>query len=199
MAGGRNTRYGDLKAFAPVGGRAIIERAADALRSVTPDLILIANDAAAYESLGLAVRGDRVAGLGALGGLQAGLVWAQEEGRPGILAIACDMPFVSAGLLRTLLERAAHDPLPDLVIPESAGRRGLEPLCAYYSTRCLPAIERAIAGGDVRMIGFHHNVAVQRMPLAEVQAYGDPAVMFLNVNTPDERERADQLARELDA
>jgi molybdopterin-guanine dinucleotide biosynthesis protein A len=197
LAGGRNTRYGGLKALESVGGRAIIERAADALRGAVSDLILIANDGDTYAPLGYPLRGDLVTGVGALGGLHAALHWAAEQHRPGILAVACDMPFVSAPLLRRLVELAVEQDA-DVVAPESDNRRGLEPLCAYYSTRCLPAIERALARADPRMIAFHDDVTVVRLALGEVADFGDPAVLFLNVNTPEERARAEQLARELD-
>jgi molybdopterin-guanine dinucleotide biosynthesis protein A len=199
MAGGRSTRYGEPKAFVPVGGRAIIERAADALRAVLPELIVSANDTARYAPLGYPVLPDRVPGLGALGGIHAALVYARETGRPGILAVACDMPFVSVPLLSRLVERAREAPMPDLVAPESDNRRGLEPLFAYYSTRCLPAIEHAMDRGDVRMIGFHDEVAVARLPVEEVRSFGDPAILFLNVNTQADREQADRVAREADA
>jgi molybdopterin-guanine dinucleotide biosynthesis protein A len=196
MAGGLNTRYGDLKALASVGGSAIVERVIERLREVTPDVVLIANDATAYAALRLPTKPDRIPGLGALGGLHAALHWAAEEDRPGILAVACDMPFVSTALLQRLLEEAqAHDG-PDVVVPESGSRRGLEPLCAYYSVRCLPAIAAAIQRGDTRMIGFHGDVRVQRVPLLTVQSFGDPATLFMNVNTPDERVVAERIAQE---
>ncbi len=195
LAGGRSTRYGEPKAFATVGGRAIIQRAVDAVHAVVPDIIVIANDAEFYAALGLPVWGDRMPGKGALGGVHTALWRAQESGRPGIVAVACDMPFVSAALLLRLLERANQSPIPDLVVPESDSRRGLEPLCAYYSVRCLPAIEQSMEQGDVRMIGFHDAVIVARLPLSEVCAFGDPALLFLNVNTQEERTRAELLSR----
>jgi molybdopterin-guanine dinucleotide biosynthesis protein A len=199
LAGGRNLRYGALKAFAPVAGRAIIQRVLDAVHAVVPDVILIANDPVAYGELGLSMRGDRVRGLGAIGGLHTALHWARDEERPGIVAVACDMPFVSSALLGRLIDRAHELPAADVVVPESDSWRGLEPLCAYYSTRCLPAIERAVTRGDARMIGFHDEVNVARLSLDEVRTFGDPATLFLNVNTPDELERAEQIARETGA
>ena len=197
LAGGRNTRYGDLKAFARVGGRPIIERVVTALGSVTPDIILIAHDES-YAVLGLPMRPDRVPGLGALGGLYTALHWAADERRPGIIALACDMPFVSSALLCTLLELADAQPAPDVVVPESEGPRALEPLCAYYSVRCQSAIEQALARSDVRMVGFHDDVLVKRVPLAEVRSFGDPAHLFLNVNSPEARAQAEQIAHQLD-
>ncbi len=196
MAGGQNTRYGDLKALAPVGGHAIIERVIERLQAVTRDLILIANDTEAYHSIDLPSRPDLIPGLGALGGLHAALHWATEAGRAGVIAVACDMPFVSTPLLRRILEQSESDDAPDVVAPESGSRRGLEPLCAYYSIGCLPAIEAAIRRGDSRMIGFHDQVNVQRIPLAEVLAFGNPETLFLNVNTQEERAHAERIAQE---
>ncbi len=193
LAGGRNVRYGAPKALAMVDGARIIDRVMRALRAVTPDLILIANDADVYASVGLPMRPDARPGLGALGGIYTALLWAREAGRPGILAVACDMPFLDTRLLARLAGGAAHG--ADVVVPESGGRRGVEPLCAYYSTRCIAAIETQLERGDFHVIGFYDDVAVERVPPDEVRAHGDPQVLFLNVNTPEERERAEALAR----
>lgn len=45
------------------------------------------------------------------------------------------------------------------------------------------------------MIGFFDDVRVRTIPLAEVLTFGDPEILFLNVNTPEERERAEALTR----
>lgn len=193
LAGGLSTRYGSPKAFATVAGERIVDRAATALREVTERVVVIANDPAIAGALGLPTRPDVQPGLGALGGIHSALTWAGDEGRPGALVVACDMPFVSVPLLRRMLALA---PAADVVTPESGGPRGIEPLCAYYATSCLPAIEAAIARGDVRAIAFHEAVRVTRIPLDEVRTYGEPATIFLNVNTPEDRERAERLAAE---
>lgn len=193
MAGGRNTRFGDLKALAEVEGERIIDRVIAALRAVADDVVLSANDAAAYASVPLPSRPDVMPDLGALGGIHAALLWAAERGHQGILAVACDMPFPSAGLLSRLLEGSAEY---DAVLPESDGRRGVEPLFAYYSINCLPAIEQAITRDDRRMIGFHRDVSVQRVPIEDVRKYGDPEVLFMNVNSREDLERARQIAQE---
>jgi molybdopterin-guanine dinucleotide biosynthesis protein A len=199
LAGGESRRYGTPKALATVGGARIIERVVDALGRVVPDLVLLANEPVLFADLGLPTRADVYPGLGALGGIHTGLRWAVEEGRPGILAVACDMPFPSKPLLTRLRDLAFGDLAvdlmpPDIVIPESRGRRGVEPLLAAYGVGCIPAIEAQLARGDHRMVGFHDAVRVRRIPLAEVQSLCDPERTFLNVNTPSERERAERLA-----
>src|SRR2546430_11530085 len=54
---------------------------------------------------------------------------------PGpVLCVAWDMPFVSSGLLAALVDGAAAGDY-DAFLPQSDGRRGVEPLCAVYGDR----------------------------------------------------------------
>ena len=94
------------------------------------------------------------------------------------------MPFVPTGLLGAL-RNAGRD--ADAAVPESDSRRGLEPLCAYYAPACIAAIERRIAAGDRRVIAFYDDVRVARVSVRDVAQFGDPALLFMNVNTPEER------------
>jgi molybdopterin-guanine dinucleotide biosynthesis protein A len=94
------------------------------------------------------------------------------------------MPFVPATLLRALRDTGRD---ADAAVPESDSRRGLEPLCAYYTPACVSAIERRIAAGDRRVIAFYDDVTVARLTADRVAKFGDPALLFMNVNTPEER------------
>jgi molybdopterin-guanine dinucleotide biosynthesis protein A len=195
MAGGRNTRYGGLKAFAEVSGRRIVDRVIGALREATDDVVIIANDASAYASLGLPIRSDETSDGAALAGLLTALHWSRERKCGGVVTVACDMPFAPAALLSRLIAFAQKHGA-DIVAPESGSRRGVEPLCAYYANACIAPIEHAIARNDLRMIGFYDDVASMPLPIDEVRTFGDPDVLFLNVNTPEELIRAEQIARD---
>lgn len=195
IAGGRSTRYGRPKALECVAGVRLVDRVLAALRPVTGNVVMIANDASIADAAGLPWRSDTLPELGALGGIYTALLWAHEKGSRGVLAVACDMPFVSEGLLRRIVEQATTTGA-DVVIPESGGRRGVEPLCAFYAISCIPAIEQRAAEGDHRMIGFYDLVSVTRIPLAEAEQFGSAARLFLNVNTPEDRARAEVMARE---
>ena len=195
LAGGESSRYGSPKALATVGGKRIIDRVVDALRAVTPEIILSANEPALFRDLDLPTYPDVREGLGPLGGIYTTLLRARDAGRPGILAVACDMPFPSTALLAVLRTTAfGPDDGVDLVLPASRGRRGVEPLFGAYRTTCLPAIDAALAAGDRRMIGFHERVETRTIPLYVVESLCDPERAFLNVNTPDDRARADRIA-----
>ena len=194
LAGGQATRYGRRpKGLERVGGARIVDRVANALRQSCDALLLVANDAAADSWLpGVRAVTDVRPGLGALGGIHSALVRA---GGP-VLVVAWDMPFVPAGLLaelRRLGEQA------DAAAPESsASRRGLEPTCAYYAPACLAAIERRIAADDRRVVSFFEDVRVARLPADRVARYGDPDVLFMNVNTPEDLSRAEAHATATD-
>ncbi len=189
LAGGAASRFGGLpKGLERVGGRRIIDRVAESLTAVTDTLLLVANDPAAATWLPNARLGtDLVTGAGGLGGIHAALHHAQSA----VLVVAWDMPFVPAALLARL--RALGDGA-DVVVPESGSRRGVEPLCAFYAPSCLPAIERSLREGDRRVVGFHEHVRVARLPAGDVSAFGDPDLLFLNVNTPDDLARAEAHA-----
>jgi molybdopterin-guanine dinucleotide biosynthesis protein A len=193
LAGGLSTRYGGLpKGLERIRGVRIIDRVRAALEPVVDDLLLIANDDRASEWLpDVPCAGDVLRDVGSVAGIHAALVHA---GTP-VLVVAWDMPFVSPGLLRTLRDAGRES---DAAVPESDSRRGLEPLCAYYSPSCIRAIERRIAAGDRRVIAFYDDVRVARVPAEVVSQFGDPALLFMNVNTPEERVRAEAHATSAD-
>lgn len=196
LAGGQSRRYGSPKALAEVAGARIVDRVVKALGSVVADLVLIANEPDLFEGVDLPTRPDIRPGLGALGGIHTALKWAEEEGRPGILAVAVDMPFLSGALLTRVRDLAFGDGAADVVAPSSTSRRGVEPLSAAYRVSAIPAIEAEFERGESHVIGFYEEVTVHRIPMDEVLRLCDPKMAFLNVNTPEDRERAELLARE---
>jgi molybdopterin-guanine dinucleotide biosynthesis protein A len=181
LAGGAASRFGgEPKGLQHVGGTRIIDRVAGVLSEATDSLLLIANDPAASDWLPDVPRaGDIITGQGSLGGIHAALVAAGSN----VIVVAWDMPFVPASLLRALRSAAEG---ADAVVPESGSKRGLEPLCAYYSPACVAPIERRLAADDRRVIGFYDDIRLVRLSHEDVARHGDPAIMFMNVNTPDE-------------
>lgn len=193
LAGGQNRRYGGRpKSFELVAGERIVDRAIRAMRSAAVKVVLVANDAATFEELGLPIRPDLRPGVGALGGIHTAVAWAREEGCRGALIAACDMPFLSAELLAALAKGARAE---EAVAPASESRRGLEPLCAFYGVECLGPIEAAIDRGDRHVTSFFSEISLRTIPPQSVAQFGDPELLFLNVNTPDDRQRAESAMR----
>jgi molybdopterin-guanine dinucleotide biosynthesis protein A len=189
LAGGAASRYGGApKGLVTIGGRRILDRVVDGVRAVTGSLpLLIANaaDAGRWRS-DLETVPDARPGFGSLGGIYTAVIAA-----PGpVLCVAWDMPFVPESLLRALVEQFTSAGY-DAFLPQSSGRRGLEPLCAVYGPACGPAIARRLDMGDLKAISFHADVRVGILPLAQVRTYGDPEELFFNVNSPGDLEQAE--------
>ena len=190
QAGGKSTRMGGRpKALLDLGGRRIIERVVGEVASVLGDPLIVTNTPELYAFLGLPMVGDVHPDHGSLGGIYSGLLAATGD---AAFTVACDMPFLHRDLVRLVVERA---PLGDVVVPRVGEQ--FETLHACYAKRCLPHMEERLAAGRFRIVGFFEHVRVVEIPEAEVRAYRDPAVAFMNVNTPEELDRARVLQREI--
>lgn len=191
LAGGAARRYGGRpKGLVELGGRRVLDRVVDAVACVTgaaPLLVANAPDGPAWRPDLLTIPDVR-RDCGSVGGIYTAVV----SGAGPVLCVAWDMPFVTTQLLGALVEGSAGW---DAFLPESDGRRGLEPLCAVYGPACGPAIEQQLARGDLRAIGFHAAVKVGTLPLERVRALGDPDELFFNVNTPEDLQRAEAVWR----
>jgi len=192
LAGGAASRYGGVpKGLLTVGARRILDRVVDGVQAVTGALpLLIANapGASAWRADLKTIPDARPGGFGSLGGIYTAVTAAPQP----VLCVAWDMPFVPEGLLRALIDGMAAGNY-DAFLPQSSGRRGLEPLCAVYGPGCGPAIARRFESGDLKAISFHADVRVGIRSPAEVRGFGDPDELFFNVNTPDDLERAEAL------
>ena len=184
LAGGRARRLGGAdKASLTVGRARIIDRQLAALSAVAADVRIVCNDPGRYAALGLRVIPDAIPDAGPLGGIYTALLDATNE---RMIVVACDLPFVSAGLLRRLVEESAADGV-DAVVPRSA--RGLEPLCALYTTRCAAVARDRIVEGKLQAAGLLDAVRTRILEPDALASY-DEGALFENVNTPHDYERA---------
>jgi molybdopterin-guanine dinucleotide biosynthesis protein A len=192
LAGGGATRFGGKpKGLELVGGHRILDRLVRTLESALgepPLLVANAPEAATWRP-DLRTVSDERPGFGALGGIYTAVVNAPAP----VVCVAWDMPFVSEPLIQLLASGLDRH---DAVLPQSDGRRGVEPLCAAYGPACADAIAASLDAGDLRAIGFHPRIRVGILPLAQVRDLADPDLLFFNVNTADDLARADQLWRQ---
>jgi molybdopterin-guanine dinucleotide biosynthesis protein A len=189
LAGGTASRFdGKPKGLEKVGGERIVDRVVRVVETVTratPALIANAPGAGAW-CPGLTVVPDVLPGRGSLGGIYT----AVTAGEGPVLLVAWDMPFVPVGLLEALIAGANGY---DVFLPESGGKRGLEPLCGVYGPACAGAIREQLEQEDYRAIGFHERVRVGTLALAEVSRHGDPEMLFYNVNTAQDLAEAEAM------
>ena len=157
LAGGQASRFGGRpKGLESRSGQTRHRpRAPDALRDALPEASVSCCSSPTIPPRarwlpGVPAVADVRPGLGSLGGLLTALT---APGDP-VLVVAWDMPFVPGGLAARAPRWRRESGPYDAVVPSSESRRGVEPLCAYYTPACAAPIERRLDAGDCRMIGF---------------------------------------------
>lgn len=192
LAGGQSRRFGSPKQHAEVGGVELVERVAMAVRSAGAHAVAIVAPDTPDLSHRLPCRVDAMPGNGPLGGVFTALGWARELGIRGVLCVACDLPFLPSALLRHLAEEGERVP-GNVVVPESRGPAGVEPLCAWYPVEAVAEMESRLRDGRLSLVDLLQALQVRGVPLAEVAVYGDPDTIFLNVNRPADRTAAEAM------
>lgn len=189
QAGGRSSRFGRDKGLALLAGKPLIEHVIARVEPLASDLFLTTNNPDGYRYLGLRMAGDQRPGAGALEGVRTALSAAEEE---QVLLIACDMPFLSRGLLLHLFKVSAN---AAVTVPRWDGQ--LQPLCAVYSVDCLPLIDVLLAGGEQRVLDLFDQVEAQVVESERVAEFDPQGLSFFNVNTPEDLRRGEQIYAEL--
>ena len=96
------------------------------------------------------------------------------------------MPFLNAALFAHMAGIDA-----DLVIPRTA--RGYEPLCAIYGRACAESIRERLARGELEASRLPEGVRVAELGPETLAAYDPDGLLFVNVNTPHDYERAKEV------
>jgi len=188
LAGGQSSRMGTNKALLTLAGEPLIQRLSRRMTQWFEQTVIVTNSPETYAFLGLPMVGDRVPGLGPLGGLEAGLRASQFE---HAFFCAVDMPFIREGLVRYMVEQA---PGYEIVVPYLGGE--FEPMHAVYGQGCRPSIERYLEARRLKLLNIYHEVRRRDLTEEEIRRFGDPERLFFNCNTPEEIDQARRWAEE---
>ena len=189
QAGGQSSRMGEDKALKPFLGKPLIQRVIERLSPIADEMIVTTNRPADYAFLNQRLITDLKPGRGSLGGLYTAIASASH---PFVAVVACDMPFASKSFFesahRLIVQKEA-----DVVIAKTEA--GYEPLHALYRREaCLPAIEAAIEADQWKVVSWLPNVNTRILSPAELKLFDPTGLCFWYVNTPEEFEKAEQLA-----
>lgn len=181
---------GRNKLLLEVGGVSMLRRICNVLATACDEILVVGgNDVAALPEEVRRITGERPGGQGPLAGIEAGL--AAARGRRVFVA-AGDLPFLPEGLIHHLLLHFG-EPGACAVVPRYRGE--IHPLCAAYERGILPAVESALDDGvrSVREL-LDSLRCVEYVGEGELGRFGDPDLFLMNVNSPEELERARGLA-----
>lgn len=193
LAGGKNRRLGRSKALEAIGGKSLIERVVERLKSLTSQIIIVTS----REQLDLPVARDVeilvdiYPGKGPLGGIYTGLLASRSSHN---FVVACDMPFLNTRLLRYMIELSNDF---HVVIPR-LGEGKIEPLHAIYSKGCLGNIKTQLEGNELEVYSVLNTVRVRYVERAECQKFDPQLLSFFNINCQTDLDRAVELATKND-
>jgi molybdenum cofactor guanylyltransferase len=187
LAGGLARRMnGANKAHLRIGAERIVERQLRLLRTVADPVFIVSNRSEDFSGLGVEVVPDVIAGAGPLGGIYTALLASTRE---RTLIVGCDLPFLTL----PLLERLAAPSAAELVIPRSS--RGYEPLCATWAAPCADVLRRRIEAGTLKTARVVEELRVEEIGEEFVASCDPHGLLFVNINTPHDYERAQRLGR----
>lgn len=187
IAGGAARRFGgQVKPLVEVGGRRILDRQLAVLSPLFSELLIVANDPAPFADTGLLVVPDRIPGAGPLAGIHAAL---RATGHPWLLAVAGDMPYLSAAVIERLVrcrDRALARGRVDAVAPMVDGYP--QALHALYAAACAPVIERRLRAGQSKAHAlFGDPELISRFVGEPALRDADPALEFLrDIDSPQD-------------
>lgn len=181
LAGGQNSRMdGQHKALLEWDGRTYLSYLMEAFADFEEKIISTGVPALA-EGTDFRAVPDEISGQGPLGGLSTALTVCKSD---ALVACACDMPLVTAGLTAWLAEQARlHPEAKAIAIRDRSGR--LHPLCGVYRKEAAAVIHEALMQDERRMIRVFRELGGVELSLTGTD-FADR--MLANINTPEELE-----------
>lgn len=167
----------------------LIERVHKALRELCSEITAVGDggpDAKLPEAR--RIPDSRPGKQGPLAGLEAGFSASSNE---AVFVAAGDMPFLHPELAAHLCRLVEREGL-SAAVPVYGGTS--HPLCAAYRRDVLDEVSAALDGGVRSMKEFLASLGRVEYIEDGLECFGDPDVFLMNVNSPEDLERARSLA-----
>src|ERR1051326_1568490 len=191
LAGGRATRLGGVsKTMLHVGGRPILERIVHQLGPLATERLALVHDADPPPVPGLSLLTDVRPFPGPVAALADGLRHASGD---VCMLVAGDMPFASRAAFAYLL-RLQTTANAAVVVPYVDGR--IESMHAVFRREeLLAAIEVAQRDGEQRLYRVFLRLNPRLVDETELRQVDPEMHTLFNVNSPEDRALAEQIAR----
>lgn len=188
LAGGRSTRFGGgEKSLKPVKGKPMICRVKGSLEDVVDEIIVSVRDEKQRDLVFPYLKEitpfvyDELHDIGPLAGVNACLKAAKGE---YVVVVACDMPFISPGVVDYLFRSAEGH---DAAVPVRENGF-IEPLHAVYRREAMiAAVDEAISRGKRRIAApLDYLKDVVYVPVEKLQEIDPGLTTFINVNRAED-------------
>jgi molybdenum cofactor guanylyltransferase len=189
LAGGKSSRMGRPKSLLLFDGEPLITHIVRGLKQMFAETVVVAAPEQELPDLPVILVRDEVAYQGPVGGIYYGLNAASGE---FCFVTSCDVPFLNAALISRLMAQISNN---DVVVPHWEDR--FQPLHAVYRRSVLPLLKEQLDRGELRPIYLFDKVRTLKIGEDEIRLFDPEGLSFLNMNTPDDYERALQRWSEL--
>jgi molybdenum cofactor guanylyltransferase len=200
LAGGSGKRMGVAdKALVKVGDKTMLQRVIERLKPQVERLVLSANgDPSRFTAFNVPIVPDAVPAVGPLAGLLAGMRWSEKnlpEAR-FVASVAADMPFIPLDLVAQLSEGCGRD---ENTVALAASSAGTHPVCGLWPVKLADGLERLLKSGEsTKVLTFADRFMRLNVPFDDiVLPNGERVDPFFNVNTPEDVQRAEEIAAAL--
>ncbi len=133
---------------------------------------------------------------GALSGIHSALVHSKSD---FTIILACDYPFVNVEMIKFLTTNAKSESSFDAFAPiQSDGK--IQPLCAVYRTKtCRQILSEMLETSDENysVRDFLNRIKTRYVEFSEIAHLLNSEQFFFNVNTPEDFEKAKNIAHEI--
>lgn len=184
LVGGQGSRLGGVpKGLLPVDNQvSLLDRLLDQCRLVDAEapIYLLGNrtEYIDYESQGLVRLPDNPPGVGPLGGLHAVLELAERRGYQEVILIGCDLPYLTAGLIR----RIAGPQLQTAIAASSGTPPHWEPMLSRYDVQAtLPTVREQLKANALGLFAL-----LQRLNATALALTPDEATELVDWDTPED-------------
>ena len=187
LSGGINSRMdGQNKAFLLLGNKMFLNLFCDTLSRAFNEIIIATREPGLYEKYNLKTAVDIFNIRSPLAGIHAALSCMENE---YAFVTTCDTPLLKKEIIHILVD--AVIPGIDVVVPFSGTY--FQPLCAVYSKRCIPLIEKMLVQNKVKVDLLFDRVRVKKIDYKEFEAVDPHLDSFFNINTPDDLAAAENI------
>lgn len=181
LAGGRGERLGGRKPAAVLAGRPLVCHPLQAAADAGLESVVVAKPDTPLPPLGGVVLLEPDGRRHPLAGVVAALRFAARGRHSSVLVVGCDMPFVTAPMLRFMASLAGP------VACRVQGR--VQPLPARVPVGGLSLLEQALDDGSSLRSAFV-ELSPRLLDEEDLARFGDPARLCLSVNDPADLQAA---------
>lgn len=180
LSGGLNTRMGGRnKAFLDLDGRCFLDRIIASLEACFREILIVTREPDLYVDRPAGVVEDILEARSPLTGIHAGLTRMNGD---FAFVTSCDTPLLTKEVIEVLVQEIAPD--TDVITPTDGTY--YQPMCAVYSRRCAPVIEKMLGRRELKVDRLYAQMNLKTIPYERFRAVDPMLESFFNVNTPED-------------